>query len=77
MIYKKPICNCNAELVVIQQYINTEEIKINSNGRTSKRKRLVRRTDSDMPYWLQCPVCDKEYEYEWDKENRVIRGEER
>jgi hypothetical protein len=72
--YKIPICDCGTELVMWREQVYSVTTKINKNGKVSKREHKVYTDDSCDR--LRCPKCLNEYDFSWDKQQRIIRGEE-
>jgi hypothetical protein len=75
MSYKKPKCDCGEELIFWSQPVYTVVHFINTNGKKSKRT-LMDYAGEGIYERLKCEECDKEYDFEFDEKDRVIRGED-
>lgn len=74
MSYKKPICDCGEELVIRQEVVYEDETKITANGEKYKKSKTMFVIDYLNWERLHCIKCGKEYEYELDEKQRIIRG---
>jgi len=76
MKYLKPKCECEENLVYIEERTNEMRFNINRYGETSDKKK-VHRSDVGLAgaCWLECLKCQNEYDVNYDDEDRIIRGD--
>lgn len=71
-------CNCGGKLELIEEVLYRVIKKVSEvNGKLSKKSNISPEVVGGGASWLQCVVCDKEYEYAPLGNNRFCKGEER
>lgn len=81
MKYIKPKCECGENLVIVEERTYERIYNITRNGDLSDKKRIRKRdvllADVGLAgsSWLECNQCHKEYDIDYDDNNRIIRGD--
>lgn len=72
MFYEKPKCDCGEELFLYEEMVFLLETKINKNGILSKKSKRSTEMNHNVPR-LRCGTCFKEWNFDKDREGRIIK----
>ncbi|MNZ96470.1 hypothetical protein D3C78_1156630 [compost metagenome] len=75
LAYEKPKCDCGDDLIYWVQEAVTVTRNITKAGKIGKHENVERVGEgSGNLSRLSCPSCGKEYEWDFDEKDRVVRG---
>jgi len=80
MKFLKPKCECGECLVVVEERTYEVIHDITKYGNMTERKirkKHIGLSDIGLagPSWLQCLKCQKEYDIDYDDNDRIIKGD--
>jgi hypothetical protein len=76
--YKKPKCICGGKIIAVTEQTFEEYRNINTRGTINKRTYILNKdVGVSGANWLECFVCGKEFDIQYDDKGRFILGDER